>query len=99
MAQLAEFCFPRHLHHLREQVIQPLGVPPPEFVQGPVIRRGPTGQIAKRQIFAKPLLQPPRTGHAQGVGVQKTETNISGAYACPPSSPYSSRKALRFSLA
>ena len=70
MAQLAHFCFPRQFHHLREQIVQPLPVPSAKLVQRPVIRRCSRRQIAERQILSNPLFQPPRTRHAERIGVQ-----------------------------
>src|SRR6266446_3167621 len=60
----------RQLHHLREDVVQHSPMPLAELVQGPKIRLRPSRQIAKRQIFPNALLQPPRTGHPQRVGIQ-----------------------------
>src|SRR5216684_3252764 len=60
----------RQLHHLREDVVHRSPVALAKLVQRPKIRLRPSRQIAKRQIFPNALLQPPRTGHPQGVGVQ-----------------------------
>ncbi len=58
------------IHHLREHIIQRSRLSPAKVVQRPVIRRGPRCQVAERQILANALLQPPRTGHPQRVGIQ-----------------------------
>ena len=60
----------RQLHHLREQIVQRPGMPRAELVEGPKIRCGPTRQVPEGQVFPHPLLQPPRRGEPQHVGIQ-----------------------------
>src|SRR6202521_38994 len=70
VSQLAQLRLAGQFHHLREHIIQRSRLSPAKVVQRPVVRRGPRRQIAKRQILAKALLQPPRTRHPQRVGIQ-----------------------------
>ncbi len=70
MPQLAQPQRASQLHHLREDVVHRSPVALAKLVQRPKIRLCPSRQIAKRQIFSDALLQPPRTGHPQRVGIQ-----------------------------
>src|SRR5579863_9367843 len=68
--QLSQSQRARQLHHLGEDVVQRSPMPLAKLIQRPKIRLRPSRQIAKRQIFPNALLQPPRTGHPQCVGIQ-----------------------------
>src|SRR5579859_2635988 len=68
--QLSQSQRARQLHHLGEDVVQRSPMPLAKLIQRPKIRLRPSRQIAKRQIFPNALLQPPRTGHPQRVGIQ-----------------------------
>src|SRR5579859_792604 len=68
--QLSQSQRARQLHHLGEDVVQRSPMPLAKLIQRPKIRLRPSRQIAKRQIFPNALLQPPRAGHPQCVGIQ-----------------------------
>src|ERR1019366_200131 len=69
-AQPSQTQLPRHLHHLREQVVQRPPVPPPERTQRPIVRPLSTRQITQPQVLPDALLQPPRTRDPQRIRVQ-----------------------------
>jgi hypothetical protein len=55
---------------MSEDVVERPPMLAPKLVQRPVIRLQAPGQKAESQVFANALLEPPRRGHLQRVGVQ-----------------------------
>ena len=70
MPQLRHPQPPRHFHHLHEDLLQSGRVPGAEMVQRPVVGRRASCQKAQRHVLPDPLLQPPRRGDAQCIGVK-----------------------------
>ncbi len=70
LPQPSQLHLPRHLQHLREHIVQPMRVPPPERTQRPVVRPRSSRQIPQPQILPDPLLQPPRRRDSQRIGIQ-----------------------------
>src|ERR1700674_4351230 len=61
---------PRHLHHLREHVVDRPSVPPQKLAQRLVVRPQSPRQIAKRQVLVDPPLQPPCRVHSQAKSIE-----------------------------
>ncbi len=73
--------------------------PPPKRRQRPVVHPRASRQIAERQVFAQPLLDPPRAGDPRGVPVQPQAQHQPRVILRSPSSLYSRSKALTSSRA
>src|SRR6266567_744502 len=88
MPQLAQPRTPRHLHHLREPIVDRPPVPPQKLAQRFVIRRQPARQITERQVLVHPPLQPRVELTPRQKPYNHTRSIIAGGYAIRPSAAY-----------